>query len=140
MLTYEQTTGKLYASSGTLLGVGYSGHGQGVNNPEMEAVPKVGPIPAGRWRIKEFLAHHEDKGPDVIVLEPVGHDAHGRDGFLMHGDNSLLNQTASEGCIIQPRPARDRSWEDPDKLIDVVAVIQPASLSTNTGIMEAAGK
>ena len=36
-----------------------------------------------------------------------GTNTFGRGGFLMHGDNSLLNHTASEGCIIAPRGIRD---------------------------------
>jgi len=31
---------------------------------------------------------------------------HGRDGFMLHGDNSAGNHTASEGCIIQNHATR----------------------------------
>ena len=33
-------------------------------------------------------------------LAPRGHRAHGRDGFMIHGDNPALNFSASQGCII----------------------------------------
>jgi hypothetical protein len=31
---------------------------------------------------------------------------YGRAGFLLHGDNAALNNTASEGCIIIPPQCR----------------------------------
>ena len=33
-------------------------------------------------------------------LDPSGHSARGRDGFLIHGDNQALNRSASQGCIV----------------------------------------
>lgn len=119
MITYQQATGELHKEDGKLIAVGYSGHGAGVNNPDLENT-NVGPIPRGLWRMKEFLAHHGDHGPAVIRLEPIGHDAHGRLGFLMHGDNSLLNKSASLGCIVAPRFARELAWAEGDRLVRVV--------------------
>jgi hypothetical protein len=34
-------------------------------------------------------------------------DTFGRGGFFLHGDNSLGNESASEGCIILSRWAAD---------------------------------
>ena len=127
MITYRQSTGSIQDSLG-YLGIGYSGHGAGLDNPEAEAIADVGPIPAGCWRMVSFSgdAHYEDKGPAVIVLEPMPDDAgsiawaHGRAGFLVHGDNSAMNYTASHGCIVTERPVRARMWADSDKGIQVV--------------------
>lgn len=97
-LIYSQKTGKI-TLDGKSLGAGYSGKGKGLNNPAMEKVKDTGPIPAGNWTIGKAFEHAK-KGPLVMRLTPDGHEAHGRDGFLIHGDNEKLNKSASEGCII----------------------------------------
>lgn len=89
----------------------YSGFGEGLNDPMMEAIPDVGTIPRGEWEVTAWHDHYEDKGPCVAQLSPVGHDAHGRSGFLCHGDNALANHTASHGCIIAAHDAR-QAWRD----------------------------
>lgn len=86
----------------------YSGHGEGLNNPDREKEHNVGPIPAGLWNIRAWRDAYGSKGPCVAFLEPFGHDAFGRSGFLLHGDNRAGNFTASDGCIIAPRPIRER--------------------------------
>lgn len=83
----------------------YSGRGEGLNNPEMEAVRGTGPIPRGRWRITHW-GDDGKLGKIVAFLVPVGHNAHGRTLFRMHGDNSAANHTASDGCIIADRNLR----------------------------------
>lgn len=103
---YSQTKG-LITHNGQMVGTGYSGHGAGLNSHFMEADQGIGPIPCGQWKIIRWDAHHADKGPVVGVLEPVNHDAHGRSGFLIHGDNPLANHTASHGCIVTPRVVRE---------------------------------
>ena len=97
--TYQQSTGR-FSRNGNLIGIGYSGHGPGVNNPAMEGVVGVGPIPAGAWTIGP--AHFDGPlGPVVMNLDPVApFDALGRSAFRIHGDNDHLNHTASDGCII----------------------------------------
>jgi hypothetical protein len=51
-------------------------------------------------------------------LTPVGHDAFGRDGFLIHGDN--LTHDASTGCIILPPEIRDMIAASEDRDLEVV--------------------
>ena len=83
----------------------YSGHDQGLDNPRLEQVQGIGPIPRGLYRIGEFY-DHPHLGPIVAQLHPVGHNAYGRTGFFIHGDNSHGDQSASHGCIIANRLAR----------------------------------
>jgi hypothetical protein len=101
---YVQSTGQ-FTLNGEVVGTGYSGHGDSVNNPAMEKVRDVGPIPAGLWRIGPAF-DHPTKGPTVFRLTPEGHDAHGRNGFLIHGDNRKRDRSASNGCIILGPDAR----------------------------------
>lgn len=105
MNSYTQVTGA-FLLKGVLLATCYSGLGSGLNNPAKETIGSLGPIPKGEWEIVRWDDHHADKGPCVAVLRPVGHDAHGRSNFLIHGDNGEGNHTASHGCIIMNHDAR----------------------------------
>jgi Tlde1 domain len=117
---YDQSTGDL-EHNGEFAGTGYSGAGrtlaEGRNNPAMEAVRQKGPIPAGEWRIGPAHAGAHT-GPVSMDLTPVGHDAHGRTAFLIHGDNTAHN--ASEGCIILARGIRDQIAASGDRQLIVV--------------------
>lgn len=95
---YEQSTGKLRWNQ-KLAARGYSGFGAGLNNPKLEHMRDVGPIPKGKWKISRPY-NSKTKGPHVMALTPVGHDALGRTEFMIHGDNAKKNKSASNGCII----------------------------------------
>lgn len=119
MITYAQHTGEI-AIDGHAIGFGYSGHGVGLNNPDLEAMQNIGPIPRGQWLITRWDDHHAEKGPQVAVLSPVGHDAHGRSCFLIHGDNPALNHTASHGCIVAARTIRDALRASGETALEVI--------------------
>jgi hypothetical protein len=102
--TYEQKTGRLLLD-GNYIATGYSGHGAGVDNPGLESVAEVGPLPEGTYTIGEAFLNPRT-GPISMRLTCVSGDEFGRSEFLIHGDNSAMNQTASEGCIILPHAVR----------------------------------
>lgn len=106
MIVYDQASGHITIRS-TLIGTGYSGFGPGLDNPDMESVPSVGPIPRGGWKIERWDDHHGEKGPQVAALSPVGHNAHGRSAFLIHGPHADDHQDSSNGCIIAGRTIRN---------------------------------
>lgn len=114
---YIQSNGNL-SHGGALVATGYSGHGEGKNNPAMQSVRNVGPIPVGMYEIGPMMMHKDGKGPIVMRLTAVGHEAFHRSGFLIHGDNA--DHTASEGCIILPRAIRQRIAESGDNELEVV--------------------
>jgi RHS repeat-associated protein len=93
----------------------YSGQGPGVNNPAYQAVQDVGPIPQGAYIIGPAYTH-PNLGPVTMNLYPANSfQMFGRSRFRIHGDNSAQNQTASEGCIVLPRAAREQMGNSPDK-------------------------
>lgn len=98
--TYSQATGEL-RRNGVVVGSGYSGAGTnaatGRNNPAMDGIPFQGPIPTGRYHIGNAF-HHPQKGTTSMLLTPVGHNALGRNGFMIHGNNA--QNSASQGCVI----------------------------------------
>jgi len=107
--TYQQSTGKLTDPTGAWIGTGYSGHGEGLNNPAMEADPGVGPIPAGIWDIGPALDPPDHLGPIAMPLTPLpGFDPHGRSAFFIHGDNAAGDESASHGCIVIQRADREQ--------------------------------
>ena len=103
---YEQATGKMIYPDGHTVAQCYSGHGAGLNNPADEQVAGAGPIPHGMWHIDLTPLEHTACGPLALALSPIGHNAFGRSLFRIHGDNQSVNHTASDGCIIAPRPVR----------------------------------
>jgi hypothetical protein len=121
--TYAQKTGELQ-QDGEHLATGYSGAAEGKNNPEMQSVPNVGPIPQGSWTITGPPANTAEHGPYVLRLTPGEEtDTFGRSGFLMHGDSKNAPGTASHGCVIVARPVREQVWESGDRDLEVVAEI-----------------
>ncbi len=120
MWTYAQKSGNLL-QNGQLVATGYSGFDEGKNNPAMQAVPDVGPIPQGDWTISGPPINTAEHGPFVLTLTPAtGTDTFGRSGFLMHGDSVNAPGTASKGCIIMPRAAREQVWSSGDRNLEVV--------------------
>jgi hypothetical protein len=125
MWTYFQKTGELLRD-GQQQGLGYSGYndpqsGQpGKNNPTLQHVPDVGPIPVGSYTIgnpEDTLTH----GPFVLPLTPnPANQMFGRAGFLIHGDSVVEPGTASRGCIIMARTIRNEIAASGDQLLQVV--------------------
>ena len=100
---------------------GYSGKGEGLNNPDMQHVRNTGPIPRGEWTIDPKENRPHGTGPASLPLTPrPGTDTHSRTDFLIHGDNAKHNYTASEGCISLPRDVRDRIAASGDPNLRVV--------------------
>lgn len=126
MWVYEQSTGKLYSQSGNCVGTGYSGLGNGKNNPASQAVKGMGPIPVGFYNVEEPVDTNTH-GPYVLRLDPFASNTmFERDGFLMHGDSLEHPGAASLGCIIQARPVRALVWTSGDHQLEVVAVYTPS--------------
>jgi len=119
MWTYKQSTGEL--SCRGFCATGYAGAGEGKNNPAMQGVQCVGPIPVGLYTIcapRNTKTH----GPYVLPLTPhLDNDMLGRSGFLIHGDSLRAPGTASLGCIVVARAVRVRVWDSGDRLLQVVA-------------------
>ncbi len=117
----------MYRDDATLAWTGYAGGNKGanpeaVNNPEMENIPRVGPLPRGFYTINEPYAHPV-LGPCTMNLtaDPTN-EMFGRDKFRIHGDNSKANRSASEGCIVKsPRADRQMIWDSGDHRLHVVA-------------------
>lgn len=119
-LVWDQSAGEMRLD-GKPLARGYAGRGRGINNPAMQDAVAVGPIPRGLWKLTELRLTGATTGPYTIVLVPApGTDARGRSAFRIHGDNALLDRSASHGCIILPRKDREAIWRSGARLMEVV--------------------
>lgn len=118
--SYSQSTGAL-SLDGTFIGTGYSGNGEGLDNPDFQNVPDVGPIPEGTYTIGP-ASTHPGKGPVVMALDPdPSNEMFGRSGFLIHGDTAAMNHTASDGCIILSRDIREQIAASEDTVLIVTS-------------------
>lgn len=122
---YHQRTGLLekvddVTGKAEHVGRGYSGRGDGLNNPALQHVREIGPIPRGLWTIG---APYDSPrvGPFTMPLTP--HDdtkTFGREAFRIHGDNHHRDQSASRGCIVLGRVLREMIHESDDDALEVV--------------------
>ena len=119
--TYGQKTAEL-KHNGKLIGIGYAGFGkEGKNDPLKQCVRNIGPLPRGKYIMKELILKHSSCGAYVIRLEPdPGNDMCGRSGFLIHGDSKTHPGFASHGCIILDRQYREDMWKSKDKILEVI--------------------
>lgn len=112
MLIYSQSSGEMRDAAGKLLGTGYAGHGGGVNNPSMQSVHDIGPLPQGIYTIAAPV-NTTTHGPYVMWLTPdPSNEMFGRSGFGIHADE-IANpgkRLASTGCIVMSNEARLAIW------------------------------
>lgn len=134
MHIFQQSSGKLFRNTEAgvckLEGEGYSGHGAGVNNPQLQERHDVGPIPQGMYLIEVIRGtdgqpcDYEGKKAPVMRLTPEpGTETFGRSGFLIHGDlvGEAGQEEASLGCIIMPHSVRVAVAASGDYLLKVIA-------------------
>jgi hypothetical protein len=134
--TYEIPTGRLFDPSGLLLSTGYSGHGLGLNNIEMQDVEDVGPIPVG-WYTRGEPINSPKHGPEAIPLIPDPDNVmFNRVDFFEHGDEIAHpgQHLASLGCIIMAEFSRHQQIASPDKRLQVVAAMTPTTVVSDIGI------
>lgn len=119
---YSQRTGSLMDPRGEIIATGYSGHGTGLNNPYMQHVEGMGPIPTGSYIIGPPKDPIDHLGPVAMPLtERPGGNYFKRSAFFIHGDNASADHTASDGCVILARNIRQMIADSDDRELIVVA-------------------
>ncbi len=116
---YKQSTGEL-SCDGEFEGTGYSGAGIGHNEPDLQNIPNIGPIPVGLYKIGAAYDDIGKLGPCVMALDPLTDtNTFGRSLFRIHGDN--VNHDASHGCIILGPAIRRKIAASADRNLMVVS-------------------
>ncbi len=107
---YFQASGQLWYVNKTLgmrifVDKGYSGRKEGLNNPSMQNITDVGPIPQGTYTIQRQQTNWTRAGKELEasmrLTESPLNLMWDRGGFLLHqGNFSTMN--SSTGCIVLP--------------------------------------
>ncbi len=118
--TFEQKTGR-YLHNGTYIATGYAGREAGKNNPDMQNVKGIGPLPVG-WYTFQTPADSDTVGKYAMRLVPdAANEMFGRNSFFEHGDSISEPGSASHGCIVLPRSVREETWNSGDHRLEVVS-------------------
>ncbi|WP_414655860.1 tlde1 domain-containing protein [Frateuria sp.] len=87
------------------------------------AQPGVGPLPQGTYTIGPIQDNVTNSGHRLLQsmrLTPSPfNEMFGRGGFLIHGDNSRANHSASEGCIVLKPSIRSIIGHSGDNVLHV---------------------
>ncbi|WP_375428096.1 tlde1 domain-containing protein [uncultured Sphingomonas sp.] len=98
---WRQSTGELFKMGDPVaapFATGYAGAGQGRNDPDLQCVQDIGPIPRGWYDLGMVV---NEPAPVTIPLTPdPANDMCGRSGFLIHADSITRPGWASDGCIV----------------------------------------
>lgn len=123
---YSQTTGEFRKADGTLLATGFAGRNvddqKGLNNPLLQGVKSIGPLPRGFYDMVAWHQQHPSVGAMAIELKPQpGTDMLGRNSFLIHGLSMMNPLASSHGCIILGTgDTRLSIWRSGDRVLEVV--------------------
>lgn len=119
MYTFSQSSG-IHRHNGILFGSGWAGQGKGRNNPDMQNVHGIGPLPRGKYKIGKAY-HHPHLGPLTMDLTPdPSNEMFDRSDFRIHGAAFVHPELSSEGCIILPHPVRQGIDTGIDKDLEVI--------------------
>jgi hypothetical protein len=106
MLFYNRQPGELTdTTSNVTLDGFYAGMNLGKNNPAMQDVHNVGPLPAGIYTIGQLMIHPPGDplrhlGPCMSLTPDPANVMFGRSGFFFHLDNPAHVGASSDGCIV----------------------------------------
>jgi Protein of unknown function (DUF2778) len=125
MWTFESSTGKWFNPAGQFVVKGYAGgncgkNPEGINNPSMQNVHNIGPLPEGMYTLGKLLLESHLGKYAIELLPDADNQMFGRADFYCHGDTDPAGR-ASEGCIILPHDNRVALWTSSDKRVKVVA-------------------
>jgi len=113
-LNYSQTLGVVTDNDGGFIAKGWAGKGEGKNNPAMQHIHCVGPLPQGVYKMSPWSADgvkmpgHESVGPMVTMLTQISGETYEREGFFIHGPavGRASYGQESKGCIVIPHNQR----------------------------------
>jgi hypothetical protein len=120
MWTYQHSSVELSDATAERLAIGYSGSPAGENDPNKQDVSCVGPIPRRTYTISQPFSSSEH----VALGDAPGARRRERDVWSKRIPSARRFDRspgcASEGCIIMPRPVREKVWDSGDHRLSVV--------------------
>lgn len=119
MITFHQRSGKTYRAT-ELIATGWAGQLEGINNPDLQHVANIGPLPRGFYTIGPAYSHPV-LGPLTMNLTPDPEtEMYGRSQMRCHGASMSHPNLSSHGCLILPRYARQHIIDIGDRRLQVV--------------------
>jgi len=107
----------------SVVGQGYAGYGDGLNNPDMQNVENTGPLPEGVYMIGKQQDNKTGNGTllrgSMRLTPTMLSRMFKRNGFLMHRGN-MTKKNSSKGCIVQTEAALNAVGASNDKTLVVV--------------------
>ena len=101
-LNYSQSQHQLTDDDGNVVAppdACFAGNHEGLNNPAMQNVGFIGPLPQGVYSVGDW-GEHGALGPNSAPLTQVSGDTYGRNNFFCHGPGGHDPSQCSEGCIV----------------------------------------
>ena len=120
-LNYAITTGRWSRDNGVIVAEGWSGRGEGKNNPAMVDVHGVdmdhpaGPLPPGMYQVGPWATTRDEAtacgypahlGLLIARLTQIEGETYGRSGFFIHGPSMANYGEESLGCTVVPHDPR----------------------------------
>jgi hypothetical protein len=125
MWLYLSRSGALLRSLPTghreIVAYGFAGRREGLNDPDLQHVKGIGPLPEGLYTIE---APHDSATTGPYTLRLVPHPNNrmfGRSSFAMHGPNKAAPAESSHGCMVFEITRRRLTWESGDHTLKVCA-------------------
>ena len=115
-LNFSQSTGIITQDNGVVVTtLAFAGNNyradmnptgiKGRNNPLIQDVHCIGPLPQGLYRVGTWGTYHP-VGQNAAPLTQIGGNTYGRSGFFIHGPGANDPMNSSEGCICVPHDDR----------------------------------
>jgi hypothetical protein len=125
MYTYSQGKHTLSRDGVFVNDTGHAGNGAGLNNPAMQNVIDVGPLPRGRYKIAPWIEGLRDGdlkhlGPLTAELIPQPDENGSLDWMLGRGGFYIHGPIFSAGCMAQLEPERVAMSQSGDTDLTVV--------------------
>jgi hypothetical protein len=122
MWIWCSATGALLDAQRQNKAYGYAGRGSGVNNPDLQHVKGIGPLPEAVYVIAPPRDSDVTGAYSLPLIPQVGSELYGRSSFAVHGDSHSHPGEASHGCIVLTRAQREKIWASDDHVLRVVAI------------------
>jgi len=116
---YKISSNTFYLNGTYQFDAKYSGRPGFANDSANECVKDKGPLPRGTYTIGPAFYHPRTRAWTMRLKPFFENQMCGRDGFMIHGDNSSGLKNASDGCIILNLPYRKIINASSDKILVV---------------------
>jgi len=122
-IEYVQSSGQMIdedeKGNRTVLGTGYAGAPEALNDPEKQDKKHQGPLPRGKYAIGPQQDNGDLRQSLRLTPDPAN-EMYNRSGFLIHGPHDDDKRDSSTGCPVFSKDIRDKIANSGRKVLRVV--------------------